>query len=178
MNAKERQAFWSVSFLAWSAQMMVVVAGSAPAGAESLKRIDIYRPNPAYWQYGGKPVLLLGASKDDNLFQIPDLQEHLDLLKSAGGNYIRNTMSSRKDKGFEVQPFRKLPNGKYDLNQWNNQYWTRFSNMLRWTYQRDIIVQIEIWATFDYYRDNWAAKPAIWYDDTARRRSGFVPVRR
>jgi len=134
----------------WSA------AASEPGQA---KRVDIYRKNPAYWQYGGEPVLLIGGSKDDNLFQIPDLKEHLDLLKRVGGNYIRNTMSSRSDKGFEVQAFAKLPNGKYDLDKWNEEYWRRFSNMLEWTSQGDIIVQIEIWATFDYYRENWAANP-------------------
>lgn len=131
----------------------------AYAAARSQDRIDIYKANPAYWQYKGKPVLLLGGSKDDNLFQIPDLKKHLDLLASVGGNYIRNTMSSRSDKGFEVQPFKKLANGKYDIMQWNNEYWRRFHNMLKWAQQRDIIVQIEVWATFDYYRDNWAVNP-------------------
>jgi len=122
-------------------------------------RIEIYKQNPAYWQYNGKPILLLGGSKDDNLFQIPDLKEHLDLLKSVGGNYIRNTMSSRKDKGFEAQPFKKLPNGKYDLDLWNEEYWRRFENLLKLTSERDIIVQIEVWATFDYYRDHWEVNP-------------------
>jgi len=27
--------------------------------------------NPWYWSYNGKPILLLGASDDDNLFQWP-----------------------------------------------------------------------------------------------------------
>ena len=27
-------------------------------------RIQIYRENPHYWEYEGKPVLLLGASND------------------------------------------------------------------------------------------------------------------
>jgi len=122
-------------------------------------RIDIYGNNPAYWQYKGKPVLLLGGTKDDSLFQIPDLKAHLDLLKSVGGNYIRNTMSSRNDKGFEVKPFSKLANGKYDLEKWNDEYWNRFENMLKLTQERDIIVQIEVWATFDYYRDHWEVNP-------------------
>ncbi len=120
------------------------------------QRIEIYGPNPAYWQYNGKPILLLGGSKDDNLFQVPDLKEHLDLLKSVGGNYVRNTMSSR-DEG-NVWPFKKV-NAKYDLNQWNEEYWRRFENFLKLTNQRDIIVQIEVWATFDYYRDNWEVNP-------------------
>ncbi|MHC4544203.1 MAG: putative collagen-binding domain-containing protein [Planctomycetota bacterium] len=132
---------------------------SARALTEPKKKIEIYGKNPAYWQYNDKPVLLLGGSVDDSLFQIPDLKDHLDLLKSVGGNYIRNTMSSRNDKGFEVKPFMKLANGKYDLEKWNEEYWNRFENMLKWTQQRDIIVQIEIWATFDYYRDHWAVNP-------------------
>jgi len=128
----------------------------APATPAAAKRIDICKQNPAYWQYDGKPVLLLGGSKDDNLFQIPNLKEHLDLLKSVGGNYVRNTMSSR-DEG-NVWPFGKA-DGKYDLDKWNNEYWERFENFLRLTNQRDIIVQIEVWATFDYYRDNWDVNP-------------------
>jgi hypothetical protein len=53
-----------------------------------------------YWQYQGRPVLLIGGSNQDNLFNHPNLgsaglEAHLDLLVSAGGNYVRNTMSSR-----------------------------------------------------------------------------------
>ncbi len=104
-------------------------------------------------------MLLLGGSKDDNLFQIPDLKEHLDEMAAAGANYIRNTMSDRRDKGFEVYPFRQLADGKYDLDQWNDEYWKRFENMLRWTGERGIIVQIEVWDRFDYARDNWEPHP-------------------
>lgn len=113
-------------------------------------RIRPYEKNPRYWQYKGKPVLLLGGSKDDNLFQIPDLKKHLDLLASVGGNYIRNTMSARVIKGFEVQAFKKLPSGKYDLTQWNAAYWRRFETLLKLTSEREIIIQIEVWDRFDY----------------------------
>ncbi|NWG12476.1 MAG: hypothetical protein HXY20_02955 [Acidobacteria bacterium] len=129
------------------------------AGADHGNRIRPYTNNPRYWQYRSRPVLLLGGSKDDNLFQIPDLKEHLEEIQKAGGNYIRNTMSDRKDKGFEVYPFRQLEGGKYDLEEWNEEYWRRFSDMLRWTAERDIIVQIEVWDRFDYSRDNWEPHP-------------------
>jgi len=132
---------------------------SAAGPAENADRIQPWPKNPRYWQYRGQPVLLLGGSKDDNLFQIPDLQEHLDEMARAGANYIRNTMSDRRDKGFEVYPFKQLPDGKYDLDQWNEQYWRRFENMLRWTHQHGIIVQIEVWDRFDYSRDNWEPHP-------------------
>ncbi len=133
--------------------------GTVVCAAPTDDRIDIYPANCAYWQYQGKPVLLLGGSKDDNLFQIPDLKEHLDLLASVGGNYVRNTMSARNDRGFEVQAFKQLPDGKYDLKQWNDEYWRRFESLLSLAEQRGIIVQIEVWDRFDYSREHWQASP-------------------
>ncbi len=142
---------WLAIFCAFCGSRSVV--GSANEG------IRPWTKNPRYWQYKGKPVLLLGGSKDDNLFQIPGLEEHLDEMVKVGANYIRNTMSDRPDGGFEVYPFRRLDNGKYDLEQWNDEYWLRFENMLRWTKKRDIIVQIEVWDRFDYSGRNWELHP-------------------
>ncbi|MBN2505486.1 MAG: hypothetical protein JXQ71_02205 [Verrucomicrobia bacterium] len=135
-----------------------LAADAAPAKASS-SRIQPWAANPRYWQYKGQPVLLLGGSKDDNLFQIPDLKEHLEAMRAAGGNYIRNTMSDRNDKGFEVYPFKRLANGKYDLNQWNDEYWKRFAAMLGWTAERGIVVQIEVWDRFDYSTKHWEPHP-------------------
>ncbi|MGH9160511.1 MAG: hypothetical protein ACRD2X_11085 [Vicinamibacteraceae bacterium] len=117
--------------------------------------------NRSYWQYNGRPILLLGGSDDDNLFQWPGemLRPQLDLLRSVGGNYVRNTMSDRKDRGFELYPFQQLGNGKYDLDAWNPEYWKRFEQFLRWTAERDIIVQIEVWDRFDYSLENWTPHP-------------------
>jgi len=113
---------------------------------------------PQYWEYHGSPVLLLGGSDEDNLFQLLQLEEQLDLLVSVGGNYVRNTMSSRDDGN--VWAFHLNPEtGLYDLNQWNPEYWSRFEKLLELTSRREIVVQVEIWATFDFYRDNWEINP-------------------
>jgi Family of unknown function (DUF6298) len=146
-------------FLTALAILLVFTGVSRTDDSKKSPWIQVYKENPRYWQYKGKPVLLLGGSKDDSLFQIPDLKQHLDDLAAVGGNYIRNTMSSRQDKGFEVYRYLRLPNGKYDLNQWNPQYWKRFENMLKWTHERDIIVQIEVWDRFDYSKKNWEICP-------------------
>jgi hypothetical protein len=138
---------------------MLACLTAMPAAAANSGRLQPYAKNPRYWQYQDQPVLLLGGSKDDNLFQIPDLKEHLDAMKAAGANYIRNTMSDRNDLGFEVYPFKQLPDGKFDLEQWNDEYWRRFENLLRWTGERDIIVQIEVWDRFDYSTKNWPPHP-------------------
>lgn len=138
----------------------VLWAGSVGLlGVASEDAIQPWKENPRYWQYRGRPIMLLGGSQDDNLFQIPNLREHLDEMVAVGANYIRNTMSDRPDRGFEVYPFLRLENGKYDLNQWNDEYWQRFRNLLQWTAERGIIVQIEVWDRFDYSRDNWEPHP-------------------
>jgi hypothetical protein len=126
-------------------------------GNSSENDIKPYTENPRYWQYKGKPVLLLGGSSDDNLFQIPGLEEHLDLLHSVGGNYIRNTMSSR-DSG-NSWPFFMQADGFYDLDRWNEEYWNKFESLLKLTNERDIIVQIEVWDRFDFSRDPWKDNP-------------------
>ncbi|AMY12862.1 hypothetical protein LuPra_06146 [Luteitalea pratensis] len=133
--------------------------GSGQPAAADPGRIRPWPANSSYWQYRGAPVLLLGGSKDDNLFQIPDLQAHLDEMKAAGANYIRNTMSDRRDGGFEVYPFAQTADGTYDLTQWNGEYWARFDRLLALTRERDIIVQIELWDRFDYSRNNWGPHP-------------------
>lgn len=48
-----------------------------------------YEQNRAYWQHKNAPVLLLGGTRDDNLFQDGALESHLDSLKEAGGNRVR-----------------------------------------------------------------------------------------
>ncbi len=127
------------------------------SGNPDENNIKPYTENPRYWQYKGSPVLLLGGTGDDNLFQMPGLEEHLDLLQSVGGNYIRNTMSSR-DSG-NSWPFYLQQDGYYNLDRWNEEYWNGFETLLKLTDERDIIIQIEVWDRFDFSIDPWKANP-------------------
>ncbi len=132
--------------------LMSPLAALAAEPVDSGDRIRPWSSNRFYWQYRGRPVLLVGGSDDDNLFQWPDdrLKQQLDLLADCGGNFIRNTMSDRPDHDFEVYAFKRLADGRYDLNKWNDEYWRRFARLLSWTEKRGIIVQIEVWDRFDY----------------------------
>lgn len=120
--------------------------------------IEPYAANPFFWQLDGKPKLLLGGSVEDNLFQIPDLEEHLGLLVSVGGNYVRGTISSR-DEGNVWPHLRRDEHSFYDLEQWDPEYWGRLDRFLDLTEARKIVVQIEIWDRFDYARQPWEANP-------------------
>jgi hypothetical protein len=124
----------------------------------SKEAIRPYDRNPFYWQYGGKPTMLLGGSREDNLFQVPDIVGHLDLLAACGGNYVRCTMSSR-DPG-DAWPFeREEESGLYDLERPSGEYWRRFRGFLEATVERGIIVQIELWDRFDFAREPWRENP-------------------
>ena len=136
-----------------------VLAHAPPSAADNIDaaRISPYAKNPRFWQYEGKPVLLLGGSETDHIFLLDDLETHLDEMQAVGANYVRNTMSQRE--GQDLKPHKPLPDGKFDLDQWNQEYWNRFEDMLKWTAEREIFVQIEVWDRFDYSTQNWETSP-------------------
>jgi len=134
-----------------------LLARPSAADDKNADRIKPYAKNPRYWQYKGKPVLLLGGSKTDHIFLLDDLKTHLDEMQAVGANYVRNTMSQRE--GRDLKPHKLLPDGKFDLDQWNQEYWKRFQNMLKWTAEREVFVQIEVWDRFDYSTRNWETSP-------------------
>ncbi|MEZ6032131.1 MAG: hypothetical protein R3C17_03495 [Planctomycetaceae bacterium] len=169
-----------ICFLSCSLAALLI---SSPEIAATELALRPWAENPWYWSYRGQAVLLLGGSDDDNLFQWSEteLVAQLDRLAEAGGNVIRNTMSDRKDRGFEVYPFLQRKDGKYDLNTWNEEYWTRFERMLRETARRSIVVQIEIWDRFDYTdsggSDRWQLHPYSPKNNInyTYEQSGFAP---
>jgi len=131
--------------------------------------IEIYRKNPTYWQYNGKPVILLGGTDDEALFHwagdMDLLSAQLDRLTDCGGNYVRCTMSARKGDNpiypMREQPYVRLDNGRYDLDQWNGEFWRRFQVFLEQCKQRDIVAQIELWATHDLVHLK-SSTPGVW----------------
>lgn len=129
--------------------------------AEDDGSIQPYHKNPWYWQYKGEPVMLLGASDRDNLWQWTGdtLTEHLDLMQSVGGNYVRNTMSDRNEG--DTYAAKQLENGLYDLEQWNGEYWDKLRFFLEETYKRDIIVQLTLWDWFDLSGDDVYGRFAV-----------------
>ena len=116
-----------------------------------------YASNPFYWEWDGKPVILLGSSSEDNLFQVEHFASELRRLARSGGNYVRCTMSSRDRDN--VWPFSKLDSGLYDLTRPGEEYWRRFREFLAECRANRIVAQIEVWDRFDFAREPWSANP-------------------
>lgn len=124
-------------------------------------RIRVWHDNRRYWQYDGRPMLLLGGSDEDNLFNHPDLMmRNLDVLAGCGGNYIRCTLSCR-DPG-NLWPFARV-NGRYDLDRFDSGFWGRLRRCLKEAWKRGVIVQVELWDPHDFWdrgdMDVWSRNP-------------------
>ncbi len=131
--------------------------------------IQPYKTNSFYWEYHGSPKLLIGGSEDDNIFQWPldELVEHLDLLQSSGGNYVRNVLNHARNNisGFDrndVMPHNKR-DGLYDLDDFNQEYFDRLERFLMEAWQRDIIVQLTFWEAWDFLEGNLEGKLGDFY---------------
>ena len=124
-------------------------AVSLASGVEEDGSIRPYSENPWYFEFRGEPRVLIGGSDIDCPFQWTGtkLTDHLDLLESVGGNYIRNTMSDRNEG--DVFAFKQVEGGTYDLDLWNEEYWDRLKFFLEETSKRGIIVQLSLWDHFD-----------------------------
>lgn len=132
---------------------------STHAAQDDAQSIRPYAENSWYWQYQGEPIVLVGGSHRDNLFQWAGqpMIDHLDLLVSVGGNYVRCTLSDRNPG--DIYAFKNVAENRYDLNQWNPEYWDRLSVFLEETHQRGIIVQMTLWDVFDLAAGNWFKHP-------------------
>jgi len=146
--------------------------GSESSGSNS--GIKIYYENPWYWEYNGKPIMLIGGSYEDNMYQFPNwyyghsnpnlslgmtnwtLEEHLDKMVEVGANYIRASMSCRNHGNrFPYKKITGTPGDNhnhtdiYDLDQWDEVWEQRLSTFLQMCYERGIIVSIEFFDRWD-----------------------------
>lgn len=117
--------------------------------------IEPYANNPNYWQYKGEPVLLIGGSSSDNLFQNDNFVDELNAIHACGGNYIYCSLSGR-DVGDEWPFWRNAR--WYNLNKFNPDYWKKLDDFLRFTAERNIFVQLEVWDFYDFF-GAWGRNP-------------------
>ena len=134
--------------------VLIILVGSTFINAQE-SGIRPYVKNPSYWEYQNQPVLLVGGSDNDNLFQSDDVTTELDKLKAAGGNYIRCTLSC-SGPGDEW-PFWRA-GLRFNLNKFNPEFWKKLDALFNQTAERGIIVQLEIWDFHDFV-DIWERNP-------------------
>jgi len=145
-------------------------------------RIQICKNNPRYFEYKQKPVFLTGARELEMLPRMGNYpyEQAVNALAEAGCNHWRIEMyisdavpgNAPRDEGAfsnynqwwhdpvtgkqeHLDAFRKNTEGKYDLNNFNEPFWTRFRRFCELCAEKEIVLTLEIWSTYAV----WATSP-------------------
>lgn len=142
-------------------------------GAEPLR---LHPGNPHYFLFRGKPTVLITSGEHYGavLNRAFDARKYLDTLAADNLNLTRaftgmyrevpgesfsiarNTLAP--EEADFVQPFRRTGPQKYDLSQWNEEYFQRWRDFVSDAGQRNVIVEVTLFTT--YYNDkHWRMSP-------------------
>ncbi len=156
--------------------------GKSKAVAPPEDRVQVYSENPHYIQYRGKPVFLFGCNQGWTL-SLQDLDHdyrtEFDRLHEVGGNLVRITpflppvvdAPDRFDDRRHNYPWKRIPEGnqyRLDLDAGGTSatFWDRLADLVRYAYDRDIVVSFEFWDLYGPARgpgfkqgDRWSSHP-------------------
>jgi len=165
---------WKTGIVAISA-LLLGLSSDRLAAAPPAKGIALSSKHPRYWQYDGKPVLLLGGwnhghnpfidhdtdnDKDNQGVSTPaEITRAMDELAAAGGNYLRCVLDPGMASGIQGTPFCAKSGQRYDLGKMAGAFWQRLDFFLQQAGKRDIVVQIEVWDRFDLIDGSWGSWP-------------------
>jgi len=150
----------------------------------SAQPVRLNSVNPHYLEYQGKPILIVSSGEHYGSVINPafDYIKYLNTLQKEGMNYTRlftGCMYWETEKDFGITyntlapawgtalaPWKRseIPgntNGgnKFDFDQWNEAYFTRFKSVVEEAQKRDIIVEVTLFTSI--YSDSlWIYCPA------------------
>lgn len=146
------------------------------AVASAAEPLRLHPDNPHYFLFRGKPTILVTSGEHYGavLNRAFDFHKYLDTLAADGLNLTRvftglyrevpgesfdiahNTLAP-EEKDF-VQPFLRAGPQKYDLSQWNDEYFRRWREFVFDAGKRNIVVEVTLFTT--YYNDkHWRLSP-------------------
>ena len=172
------------------------------AAVVSAEPVSVHSPNPHYFQYKGKPIVLItsdhhyGAVIDRDF----DFGKYLDYLARAGMNLTRiypGGMFEPPDKyvpgnplgplpGRQILPWARStqaganpalaeagqPSYKFDLDRWNPEYFARLKRFVEIARQKDIIVEVAFFNGM--YSDCWPLM-AMYHQNNIQNAGRYEP---
>jgi hypothetical protein len=135
----------------------------------------LYKSNPHYVEFRGKPVLLVGSGEHYGavMNRAFDMSTYLKTVAAAGLNQVRLFSGVYRERpgshGIEdntlapaesdfVCPWRKKASGKYDLESWDEAYFNRLLGFINDAGRCDVAVELVLFC-FWYGADFWALSP-------------------
>jgi len=161
--------------------LITAVAGLSASAADS-QPLALHPDNPHYFQFRGKPTILIGSGEHYGAVLNPDFDyvRYLDTLSAQGLNQTRtfsgvyceppgafkienNTLAPLP--GRHIAPWARSdqPGGanggnKFDLEKWDNSYFARLKDYMTQASSRGIIVELTLFCPF-YKDDMWLLSP-------------------
>jgi len=134
--------------------------------------LSLHPDNPHYFLFRGKPTILIGSTEHygavlnldfDYLVYLDELAAHgLNLTRTFSGIYLepqgafgieKNTLAPAPDKlicpwARSNQPGYANGGNKFDLNQWDEAYFTRLKEFIAEAGKRNIVVELDLFSNF------------------------------
>jgi hypothetical protein len=152
---------------------------------ETSSPIQVYRDNPHYYLFRGKPTILITSAEHYGAVVNLDFDyvTYLNALKEYGLNYTRewpgavlevvgefikdNTMGPRPRRTIVPWARSNEPScvywgNKFDLDKWNPEYFARLKDFIAKADERDIVVEISFFNS--QYTHRWPRSP-LYYEN-------------
>lgn len=138
--------------------------------------ISLHPDNSHYFLYKGKPMVLITSGEHYGAVMNPDFdyelylktlqKDGLNLTRTMTGGYFEpvgafniasNTLGPEPKK--YLCPWKRASDGvKFDLNQWNEVYFSRLKDFISKAHKRGVIVELSLFCPF-YEEGQWALSP-------------------
>ena len=154
--------------------MKLVLAALSLVVAVSAQPLQLHPENPHYFQFDGKPVVLITSGEHYGalLNKDFDYERYLDTLHSNRLNLTRVFSGSYREVqgNFEIKDNTLAPapdkfitpwlqrDGKFDLTRWDEAYFTRLKKLVSYARRKDVIVELVLFCPL--YEDSmWLVSP-------------------
>ena len=141
-----------------------------------VKPISLHPDNPHYFIYNAKPTILITSGEHYGAVMNPDFDykkylktlqlDGLNLTRTMTGAYFEpsgafniseNTLAPEADK--YLCPWHRVGKGlKFDLNEWDEAYFTRLRDFVAQAQERGIVVELALFCPF-YEEMQWELSP-------------------
>jgi hypothetical protein len=161
-------------------KLVLLLTFSLLSAALVAQPISLNPKNPHYFLFRGKPLVIVSSGEHYGSVLNPDFDfiRYLNTLQNDGMNYSRmftgtyfekdgsfgiekNTLAPASGKALVPWKRSKEPGAvcggnKFDLDQWDNTYFTRLKNFVSEAGKRGIIVEVTLFSSiYDY----WSIQP-------------------
>ena len=159
---------------------LTLLAGASGPAAEPIR---LHPQNPHYFEWRGKPTILITSAEHYGAVLNPDFDyhkylatlaaDHLNYTRVfAGGTYVepvgafnipRNTLAPKGDRFLALwarsdQPGYAGGGNKFDLERWSDAYFARLKDFVAEAGQRGIVVEVSLFCPF-YEERMWQLSP-------------------